>query len=170
MAALGVVWMVGVLYAVYPVLPFNPARLPLSETVETQFWVPEGWAFFTRNPREPRMLIYVEEGDGWQSALMGPHARASNLFGFNRASRAQGVEMGMLFTEVRQGPWQPCTGPIPECLDSLSPADTLVNISPRPTLCGVVGLAQQEPVPWAWSRSRKPITMPSEVIKLKVAC
>lgn len=46
--ALGAVWLLVFVYAVHIALPFNPIRLPF-ETSEIRAWMPEGWAFFTRN-------------------------------------------------------------------------------------------------------------------------
>ncbi len=170
--ALAGVWSMLAVCAVYVVLPFNPIRLPLVQTLQTYMWMPEGWAFFTRDPREPRTLTFAKVQDTWVSSSMAPHARPSNLFGVNRASRAQGVELGLIMEAiaVAEHTWEPCEEAIGTCLEAVPTADTLDNISPRPRLCGLVGLAQQEPVPWAWSYNRDEITMPSQVIKLKIEC
>lgn len=167
---LGGLWSALALYAVYPALPYNPAEIPLAEAGTPFIWLPQGWAFFTRDPREPRMLVYAQENHTWRSGLIGPHASPRNLFGMNRASKAQGVEIGGLFTAVKDSAWTACEDDVPTCLDAVPVTTTVTNIAPRPTLCGTVGLARQKPVPWAWSKSRDEIIMPSEILKIEVSC
>lgn len=203
-----------VLYSVHAALPPNVLELPLERSVEPRKWAPQGWAFFTRNPREPRVLPFVAESGTWRSANLGPHAQARYAFGLDRKSRAQGVEVGLLMgglsgqeqtgqqtgqqagqqTECDQESdactdrsssrgeiglllgslggqqWTECDEEPIACIDQLPVETELVNVSPSPTLCGQVAFAKQEQLPWAWAASGGEETMPSEVVRLEVAC
>lgn len=163
-------WAVLALYVVHAALPYNPLRLPYAHALRTQVWAPEGWAFFTRNPREPRPFLYRLDGATWASASLGPHARASNAFGMNRRARAQGVELGLLLEGVPSRSWKRCEEAPLGCLDAAPAAARVANRSPRPSLCGTIGVVRQAPVPWAWARAPKPVVMPSNVIRLEVSC
>jgi antimicrobial peptide system SdpA family protein len=110
-----------------------------------------------------------DESGAWQLALLSPHSEFRNLLGFARASRAQGVEMGLLTGTLKKDDWHECRSSVTECLDR-EPALTVANASLAPSLCGDVGLIRQAPVPWAWSKSGRDITMPGTVVRLEVSC
>lgn len=170
---LAITWSVLILYAVHIELPVNALDLPFESSIKPnlQAVIPEGWGFFTRDPREARLLPYVRPAGAWQAASEGPNGEAWNEFGFNRAARAQGVEMGLLEFAIPTDAWKDCTEAIPSCLDK-SPASMQVsNPTPHPTLCGDVGLAHRDTLPWAWAASVLDETsMPSKVVRLTVKC
>jgi antimicrobial peptide system SdpA family protein len=168
--AVGIAWLVAIAYAIYPALPYSPARLPLAESAHTALWAPQGWSFFTRDPREEKQTVYVRHGSEWESALLAPHDRPANLAGLRRKSRAQGVEMALLVNGFSNNDWQPCTESLEQCLAQLSSGHEVKNISPAPTMCGTVAVVLQKPVPWAWARSSRPVTMPFRILPLEVSC
>lgn len=169
--SLGAVWLIVSVYAVHAALPSNPISLPFENQISVRSWLPQGWGLFTKDPRQERMFMFGRQDDGrWNSLSLAPLARASNAFGLNRASRAQGVEADRLFVKLANKDWRACQDEPVRCLEMASVVATLHNVSPRPTLCGDVGLVLQPPVPWAWSRSGSKIVMPSRVARLKVGC
>ncbi len=168
--ALGGGWLLVVVYALHAALPFNPIKLPLETRVQPRFWLPEGWAFFTRDPREENMRVFVRHEGNWVSAGMGPIAKPSNSFGLDRACRAQGVEAALLINGFPSSAFQECRDPVAACLERAPITAEVQNISPTPTLCGDVGVVMQKPVPWAWWSSGLRATMPSRVLRMSVAC
>lgn len=155
--------------------PFNPTQRPslVNEAINPlQIWMPQGFAFFTRDPQEPKMRLYAFEGGEWQSISLSPYSRPSNFFGLDRKPRAQLTEYALLLNRGGATPnkWSDCEDTPVSCLRRVPVTDTLKNIDPAPTLCGIVGFVRQDPVPWAWSESRENITMPSEILKLKIQC
>jgi sporulation delaying protein A len=170
--ALFVCWGTLGLYAVHGQMPRNVIELPFESRLRPllPYLTPEGWAFFTRSAREPKLVTYRLASDGrWQSADLGPHSRPTNLFGLDRRSRAQGVEIALLLGTIRTDRQVECKEAIPKCLESLR-AVPIRNVSPAPSLCGDVGVAQQEPLPWAWSGAASEVTMPSKVVRLAITC
>jgi antimicrobial peptide system SdpA family protein len=164
-------WMTVVAYAVHPALPYNPVHLPFADQLRSLVLAPQGWAFFTRDPREEKQLIYGRGPDGaWWSMMLAPHARMSNALGLDRRSRAQGVEMALLISVAPQDGWRDCEGTVEACLRRLPPGAAARNPSPHPTLCGSLAIVLQKPVPWAWVDSRRPVSMPSRMLPLEVAC
>lgn len=164
-------WLLIFIYSVHAALAFNPITLPLEEHISPQIWLPQGWKFFTRNPREDIMRPYVRGANRrWIGAFRGPNAGSSNLFGIRRATRAQGIELGLLMTSVNEAAWQECKEEPITCLEG-APLTTIVkSVNPNPTLCGEIGLTLQPPTPWAWSRSRRKTIMPSKVTRVYVKC
>lgn len=170
--ALIVSWSIVFGYVVHAALPLNPIRLPLEESLHANVWAPQGWAFFTRDAREDRFFVFRRgaAGDTWQPALMSPHNKPSNAFGMDRKTRAQGVEMGLMFNAAPKQAWRSCKGDPVACLSDAPVAFQMANISPRPTLCGDVGLVLQPPVPWAWARLPHTSQMNSRVARVKAVC
>jgi antimicrobial peptide system SdpA family protein len=170
-------WSIVFIYAVHAVMPPNPIKLPFEKHLRLYalMLLPQGWAFFTRDPREERFHVFSRDQNGkWIRALRGPNASPANFFGLKRASRAQGIEVGLLLSKVPGSGWQTCSEQPEVCLEQAPLVATIENITPHPTLCGEVGLALQKPVPWAWSYHRSgsqiTITMPSKVARLEVRC
>ncbi|WP_232293471.1 SdpA family antimicrobial peptide system protein [Stigmatella aurantiaca] len=173
--ALGLIigWSTVAAYALHAALPYNPIKLPFEDQFDIRLVLPEGWAFFTRDPRDERMLPYVRGADAqWSSASHTPNFQPRNFFGIDRAGRAQGVEMGLLMDAARKAERQACEEEPSVCLERAPVAQKLSNASPHPTLCGQVGFVFQKAVPWAWSRSNreKKIIMPSKVLRLDIEC
>jgi len=174
-AAVGllVVWLVFGVYVLHTRMPTTALTLPAEGQLKPVMvlFVPEGWAFFTKSPRDDRLLPFARsEGGEWAYINRGPNAELRNWLGINRSSRAQGPEMGGLMSQLRAAAWQSCRGDPRRCLEEASVAFTGRNPSPTATLCGTVGIVLQEPLPWAWYGAGDRIQLPSRVTKLEVAC
>lgn len=170
-------WTTVTVYALHAALPYNPIKLPFADRVDIRLLLPEGWAFFTRDPRDDRMLPYLRGPEArWARASRTPNFQPQNLFGIDRAARAQGVELGLLMEQAHEARRTACEGEPTVCLESAPVAEKVRNKSPNPTLCGQVGVVFQRAVPWAWSRTNqektpeKKIIMPSKVLRLDVEC
>lgn len=156
--------------ALSPVLPDSPLSYGTQPGTEVHAVLPQGWKFYTRDPREANNYVYQLVEGTWQNASIGPNARPAFLFGINRRGRAQGLEYGLLVTDVDPMAWEECEEHPFACLARLPAADTLANASPDPTLCGTIALVRQPLVPWAWRTSADALDMPSLLIRLEVTC
>ncbi len=75
-------------------LPKNPLTPKKDITIYiSQIW-PQGWGFFSKSPKEEYLNVYKSNGD---PSVQWPNMKLSNLFGINRAGRAQGTEIGLIF-------------------------------------------------------------------------
>jgi antimicrobial peptide system SdpA family protein len=143
--------------------------LPFQNRDVVRSFFPEGWAFFTRDPREPATRAYVRK-DGWRPAAAGANGEPRHLFGLRRTPRARIGELNDIMQHLPQGAWRDCAGGWQSCLESTPPSVTLVSHAAEPNLCGRVGLIRHRPVPWAWSTAVTPDRMPSQVIALDITC
>lgn len=168
--AVAAVWTVIGGSVVHAYLPPNAILLPYEGRLRQLLIAvaPQGWAFFTRNPREDRLLVFARTAVGWRSVHAGPHSEPRHVFGFDRSSRAQGVELGLLRVTIPTDRWSDCDESITTCVADLTPY-VVTNPSPHPTLCGDIALAYQEPVPWAWA-DQPDLEMPSRAVRLSVNC
>ena len=147
--------------------PFRPTP---DQRQFTMALTPEGWAFFTRNPREPVDRVFRWEGTAW-TRFNKPNASPENLFGFRKTSRPIAAELSMLLGQVPPGRWQSCDADLTACLGN--PALTAVPIENHSRIQGICGrfvLERRPPVPWAWSESIDEVHMPAKVVMLDVAC
>ena len=155
-------------------LPYNP--IPISKKLKSYVntFIPEGWAFFTRNPREPSLYLYkkTEEGNAVPYCTY-PSATADHWFGAKRTLRSQGAEAGTLIKGIPESSWIEHEGRastyIEECGDFLQVA-ILDNPVAGPYLCGSVYIVLQEPVPWACARSANNLNHHMRIAKMNVSC
>ncbi|AXG80370.1 SdpA family antimicrobial peptide system protein [Streptomyces paludis] len=170
---------VAVLYTAQAHVPKNVLTLPGQQQVAggVHAVAPQGWAFFTKSPRDPELVPYRYAGTSWKTVSMGPHSRPSNAFGLDRASRSQGIEMALLLNEAPELKWTECEDhpDVETCLESITSASAdgparIRNRSPEPTLCGTVAIVQAEPVPWAWRDLMDATHTPGRAAVWEVTC
>lgn len=163
--------LVAAVYAVHAVVPPDALSLPGEGHLETVRFVPEGWAFFTKTPRTPELIVYRPGTSGgvWHKAGQGTYSEDS-FIGFSRNPRAEGVELGLLVHAVPQRAWQWCSRVPANCLLSMNAPAAIRDREKSPRLCGRLALVQQERVPWAYRNSSKEQDMPSLIALLDVSC
>lgn len=153
-------WSVPVTYALRFYLPFNPSRLA-SRTPPLVALVPEGWGFFTRDPREEDVFIYFKSDSNTWLLL------SQWTFGFDRSGRRTSREGRSLLTQI-DAEAAACRKDHVSCLDDVAPQEKTATTDHVPTLCGDVGFVIQEPIPWAWASAD--VVMPSRVVRVRVTC
>lgn len=153
-------------------LPSNPVTNPITDDhLTVRSVLPQGWAFFTRSPREERILPFLRSDDGsWYQTHVPTHAEPRHVFGLDRTSRAKGVEVGLLLGEISTDQWHDCEGPVAGCIDQAEVVAEIRNHSPEPSVCGEAALVRRQPLPWAWSRNDTPENMPATVARVVVRC
>lgn len=159
-------------YIIYKVtssaLPYNPLSPDMNVQAGITTFIPEGWGFFTRDPREPDLYLFVLKNKQWVKSANMPISNFRNAMGLNRLPRAMSVELAMLMSEIKEDDWvfSDLNVNKPDMKDfSIIP---LKNTSPHPTLKDTLCIVQQEPVPWAWSWNRDRLSLPSKYIVINV--
>jgi antimicrobial peptide system SdpA family protein len=170
-ALVGLVAAVLALYVVHGSLPTNPLSLPLERSSTLRAFVPEGWGFFTASPRDTTPLPLRRGPSGvWTSVAAGALAVPADAFGADRVRRAQGTEIALVLHDVPKGSWSTCREAPAACLERLPVFGTRSDVSPGKTICGDIGFVRQEVLPWAWRSAAGQTVMPSQVLRLRVAC
>jgi antimicrobial peptide system SdpA family protein len=168
--ALLLFWTTVVAYTVHPALPPNPIQLPLEEKSPLLNLLPQGWGFFTRDPRSLDLSAFVKTSDGSWHAAPIPKRFWPHPPHFSRSWKLSGVEVGLVLNELSDPQWQACQEIPTTCLGKAPLGGTVENILSPPSLCGEIGFVRQPPIPWAWSQSPDETVMPSEVLRLQVSC
>jgi antimicrobial peptide system SdpA family protein len=158
-----------VAYTLLAALPAAPFRLPFVGREDVRSVLPEGWAFFTRSPREPELTSYRLGPDGgWRRTTQRSSMSWDSGLGLNRRNRSQGTEVALLIHELTASDWAACDRVPTECLSAAAASRTVANRSNHATLCGEVGLVAQDVLPWAWHDL--PTVLPSRVTRVVVSC
>jgi antimicrobial peptide system SdpA family protein len=133
--------------------------------------VPEGWAFFTRDPKEEYLKVYEKTGDKWSLYIL-PTGAVSNILGLSRKTRFANQELGVILPGIKESDWRNVSG---DYIDSLnSPKyDTIAPLkikapSRYPLLSGTYILQKIKPIPYAWFKSDPGILMDSRICKIEV--
>ena len=163
-------WTVVLSIVLVAAMPDNPLRLP-SVWQQSVFKVtPEGWGFFTRNPRSPVDHVYKRVGDDWVR-VNHTNADVRNIFGIRKGTRMMGIELVYLQNKIQENAWQPCAGDIETCLRTSGKQPTVTrNESMMREVCGEYVIDRRPPVPWAWSRPGGPERMPGNYLHLVAQC
>ena len=153
------------LYALMPVTAKNPiSQLPFGKMIKTQQWFPQGWGFYSKDPRDITFqVVSIKTG---KQAVSWPNNRASNWFGLKRYGRAQGIETGLLQENLLSKDWHTTTEEPLTALEKLTPIK-LKNLTPSPTITGDIGFIKQEALPWGWAKYQN-TTMPSKVLRVLI--
>ncbi|MHC6219830.1 SdpA family antimicrobial peptide system protein [Arthrobacter sp. MMS24-S77] len=140
-------------YSIFAVSPHSTFHPPGTDTVKEALSkaVPQGWAFFTKSPRDPFLLVYAnDEAGAHREILQLPTARVENYFGINRFGRGQPVELANIVNRVGSQGWNKCGPTTTSCLDKPMAAVQVRNEKPEPSLCGSIKAVEVVPVPWAY--------------------
>jgi antimicrobial peptide system SdpA family protein len=135
--------------------------------------VPEGWAFFTRNPKEDNTILYRPAKGGGVKQFSMIAGAPRNVFGLNRYSRMVGKELAAMMRYIKDLPVDSIKG-LPE--NNLAILDTITavkipNDARFPLLKGIYYLRWVKPVPWAWAKTANIESMTqSKIIKIDVVC
>ena len=125
---------------------------------------PQGWGFFTRNPREEELILYRIEKDT-TVRFTQTNSSSSSYFGLSRKNRLINIEASIVVSEVDDSLWIPMKGR-ELVLDLNTYTDTIVNNFKPCHIQGDFFLVMQERIPWAWSESD--IIMPYKYVKVHI--
>lgn len=150
----------------------NPIKITNSVNTKLSTLTPQGWAFFTRSPREAQIIIYSVADDGSFSKYQHKHSSLNNLFGLNRKSSKVLGELQMIKSNVADSLFENCKWNYQKLRAFKIPKSThtIKNIIDEPILCGEFIIIFQKPIPWAWSKSIDRIEMPAKIIRLNIDC
>lgn len=112
------------------------------------FTFPQGWGFFTRNPREVMVDVYKEEGSKLELVSI-LNSSWKNYLGFSRNSRVVGFEMSEILKSIPHSAWRNGRGSlvVPEMAPDTMKLSKRLMFFPS----GIYVFYQNKIVPFAWS-------------------
>ena len=158
-------WLVGCVIIICTSVGYTPFRLKASNKINAFQMIPQGWGFFTRNPREEKLIVYKKENNSLRK-ITQPNFSRENLFGLSRKGRMRQLQVGNLILPYYKQ-MRPCGSIDPlECT-----SDTVLMVkSPfeHSMLKGEYLILKQATLPWSWSKNRKDQYNPYEILQIHV--
>ena len=151
----------------------NALHVDLRERVFLQAITPQGWAFFTRDPREVSQRVFIQAEAGRLEPANNADYRGEPWNGVRRQLRNRGIVLAHVMSSTPSSAWRPCDGPIGKCVaQSDADASPCVVLRAYDTtdLCGRVVMQEVSPVPWAWRASYRNVHPSSRIAVVDVDC
>jgi antimicrobial peptide system SdpA family protein len=133
---------------------------------------PQGWAFFTRNPREPWYHAFMVAADGHLIPAETADYRGAPWHGVRRDVRNRGIAIGQVLKAVPSTAWKPCKEAIETCIARVDEGAVEVSLAmiDNTGFCGRVVLQERATVPWAWRKAYRTVHMRSRIALVDVNC
>lgn len=145
----------------------NPVRLSYKSNQEIYSVFPQGWAFFTRDPKEDVMILYDFQNKKEEAVNKTASLSTESLFGINREGRRISIELAAVVNKIPAKSWITNEERVSmEMLKALPLNDTIENVVPDPILKGTYVIYRAGRKPWAWAKS--PTQMPYKCIKIAI--
>lgn len=130
-------------------------------------FVPEGWSFFTRSPREEMADIYQITNHGLEKISM-QCSSPRNLLGVSRKSRKIGMEISVVAARLQDSLWIKNK----HVTDIAKPTSLKINevhidADMAYLKKGDYVIEAFLPIPWAWSKSTRTQTQ-SRIIRVRL--
>lgn len=161
-----IIWLSFFFIAINTILPANPIKTPDKLSLITMSIFPQGWGFFSKDPRDDH--FYVIDIPSGELGASWPNMTLKNWGGLKRFGRSQGIELGRIYSQVKEQDMVECNETPLQCLEDQGDVINITNDSPSPTITGDVGIVVQESVPWVWAKKVNKEDMPSKIVRLKV--
>lgn len=133
--------------------------------------LPQGWAFFTKAAESSALSVYRTEG-GIDDFTAAANADPSWIFGLDRTSRYQGLEITSLLQGIGQEAWTDCKSgaAVADCIRALPAAKSVENTMAMQTVCGRIAIVAEGVTEWAYRDLIDGALLPREAIELDVSC
>lgn len=128
--------------------------------------LPEGWGFFTRNPREALVDAYQVSAAGLKPLPLR-NTSAANLVGISRKARFVGFELAKAIGYIPQQEWKHARGDLQKNIPAKPyPIELKEKLKYFPA--GEYLFVQYKQMPWAWAKQSQESFRPYLVSRIKI--
>jgi len=164
---LAVIWLGLIFFLTTSHFKFSPLKISRIFTREQVLLVPQGWGFFTRNPREDLYVVYKKNTQNDYEKFIDVNFTFANSLGLSRQNRIQYNEV-LYSIDINDSLWLKTRLEYNEVkLDTIF---KLENAFQNPSICGEYLIKKEEPLPWAWRKSINKIKQDKKYILIDVIC
>jgi len=145
-------------------------KIPYELKKPFKSFFPQGWSFFTRDPREANIDLYKYNREGNLNKILISGSEPTNLFGISRKARIVGYEVSNILGNIPQNKWiEKDKNNLFTSMDSIP----VLNIGEKTNLQllkkGKYLLVESKPIPWVWRNYPKDrIKDKIKVIKVQI--
>jgi antimicrobial peptide system SdpA family protein len=151
---------------------FNPLTEKLEAKKIVFSFLPQGWAFFTRNPREGQAILYsIKKKSIFNTDFQ--HNNYNFCFGLNRGCNKIYTELSFINSDIPDSLFSKISWNYQSLLKqkiNIRNLKVFNTTSPlkQSSLNGEYLLIIQKPIPWAWSKNINSIKMPAQAIIINI--
>jgi len=129
------------------------------ENEQYQSLFPQGWAFFTRSPKEFQLSLY-EISEAKYVLIDLKNAQAKQYFGLNKSNRIVHHKLIQIAREIPNEHWVPYSERINNInIDSVNEYKLKSHLKELPT--GKYLIKTEKPLAWTWFSTLKPVIVGS---------
>lgn len=143
--------------------------IPNDKTFENKTtifsFIPQGWGFFTRDPRENIINVYKRK-DGKLFKVTKTNSSSESYFGISRENRLKNIELGIITSKFKDVQWS--EGAKNNFVLENIKTDTITHNFKPQHFFGEYYIVEQERIPWAWAKNYRNLVMPYKYIKIYV--
>jgi antimicrobial peptide system SdpA family protein len=155
-------------------LPAAVLALPQTARSIVASLMPQGWAFFTKDPRSPNITLFVRGGNGAEWTQAG-RTYVSNRawWGWNRLEKVEAQHLGGMAVLIPVRNWVRCADSNSDCLRAANVFRMPPNehTSALELSCGTeIGFVSREPWPWAWRTTPDDDEFEASVATARLTC
>lgn len=143
----------------------NDNAMPLSKERASLLYsiIPQGWAFFTREPKEDIINFYEIKGKNLILLNEGASLNVKHIFGFNRISRKLSIDLSTLYLNVPKKLWTDFKFS-EQSLEKQKIYFATSEMLENKDLKGEFLLTKTRRKPWAWQSGN--VEMPISAVKI----
>ncbi|MRM96251.1 SdpA family antimicrobial peptide system protein [Riemerella anatipestifer] len=152
-------------------IPFNPIQYKINFVKQVYTYLPQGWAFFTRDARENQLYIYKINNNKLE-IINQKHSNFENIMGLSRRVSKLVLEAEVVSNIIGKNNFYKTNWNFDSNLHGIIPNNKIVLKNPikSPILCGDYVFVYHKIVPWAWSKNTRKIRMEGTIIKVRIKC
>lgn len=157
--------------SVVAALPATVVTSSWAQRTQVRVVLPQSWAFFTRDPQTPSLVLYRSGRGRAERADTLPQTSLANGLGLSRSQRSQDTEKAILASEVTD--WVDCSAlDAVDCLTRVGThaAQEVSGVRRDPNFCGTYVLALRQTTPFNYRRASRLEAQPTRAAKIAVRC
>lgn len=113
--------------------------------------IPEGWGFFTKDPRSENTEIFSKSSDKKLTKINLINNQALYFFGANRSARQLNSKLGQISTQVEDENWIKISKEKSKSdIDKLDSLNIPIFYASEPCFFGDFIITKSKPVSWSW--------------------
>ncbi len=136
--------------------------------------MPQGWAFFTKNPKSEEVYLYkIDTITQKFENIILRNVQSSQLFGIKRDNRLISTKITTITNDIDRSLWINHKGNISNFLKHDTNYMKLNKITikiKQPAICGLYCVVMKKPIPWSWVTLKSKINMESRIILIDFKC
>ncbi len=158
-----------IILVVFSNVPYSELSIQGQLKKYIQTVLPQGWEFFTLNPRSEYTVIYKYNSNGEIIIQDFKNSSTNSYLGISKINRIRNIELEVLISRTDSSKYITCFSF--EELKNISDTTTCYTIKNTTNIHAMKGtflIRKTTPIPWAWYCNNPNLFIASKIIKIKI--